>query len=100
LACSPAPSWGMIKPRNAARELDTLASRYALQLPPPFVLSDDTEVEVNLINVPRTHNVVLDYFLPGSLWPLFANACPNLVRGPPPAGFTWHRPHGSPVCCA
>ncbi len=37
------------------------------------------------------------FFLLGSLCPFAAKAFPNAFLGPPPAGFTWQRPHASPV---
>lgn len=36
----------------------------------------------------------------GNLWPFAANACPNPLRGPPPAAFTWHAPQDFPVWAA
>ena len=40
------------------------------------------------------------YYFAGNLWPLAAKALPKAVFGPPPAGFTWHFAHGSPVAAA
>ena len=40
------------------------------------------------------------FYFPGNLWPLAAKALPKAFLSPPPAGFTWHFPHGKPVCAA
>ncbi len=38
---------------------------------------------------------VTSYYFFGILCPFAAKAFPKAVFGPPPAGFTWQRPHGN-----
>jgi len=59
----------------------------------PLTRDEARRIAANIAKLP-------DYCFLGSLCPFAAKASPNLVRAPPPAGLTWHRPQANFVCAA
>ena len=74
---SSCPEFGMTHLRSA---LSSTRSRFLLSRSRRWTGPFDQIAE-------RWRTIVVRYFLPGSLWPFAANASPNALRAPPPAGF-------------